>query len=243
MKTLSRKQRRLAVVVAVVLVALIPIARHVFLAVPAHSTVVARGDLAEEVFGRGTLESRRTADLGFDLVGRISELRVDEGDRIKLGQVLASLALDQLTADLRTASSNVALAKAAIAKLDAEQLRVDATLRYTQSEAARAEKLLAADSISPRDMDLAVQQLALARAEVERVRSTRDEVHRQVEVASDAVRGRSVTAARAVLVAPFDGLVVRRLVDPGDTVTIGTTVLRVVATDSLWSRVWVDEMA
>ena len=40
---------------------------------------------------------------------------------------------------------------------------------------------------------------------------------------------------------PFDGIVVRRLRDPGDTVTVGTTVLRLVAVDALWSRAWIDE--
>jgi hypothetical protein len=38
-------------------------------------------------------------------------------------------------------------------------------------------------------------------------------------------------------------VVLRRLRDPGDTVTLGTTVLRVVATDALWSRASIDESA
>jgi multidrug resistance efflux pump len=62
-------------------------------------------------------------------------------------------------------------------------------------------------------------------------------------VASGTADVRAVTAARAVLVSPFDGVVIRRLRDPGATVTVGTAVLRVVATDALWSRVWIDETA
>jgi HlyD family secretion protein len=214
-----------------------------FSTVPVRVVVSHRGDVIQEVFGRGTLESRRTADLGFDLVGRISDLRVDEGDSVKLGQVLGSLALEQLNADVKTASSGVLLAKASIARLDAEAQRAAATLVFAVEEEERSRKLAAAGSISARDMDLAVQQLSLAQAEAERVRSTRDEAHRQIAVASDTAQGRSVTASRAVLVAPFDGVVVRRMRDPGDTVTVGTTVLRLVATDVLWSRAWVDEMA
>jgi pyruvate/2-oxoglutarate dehydrogenase complex dihydrolipoamide acyltransferase (E2) component len=45
--------------------------------------------------------------LGFDLVGRISDVVVDEGDRVTLGQVVAHLAPEQLTADARAARTAI----------------------------------------------------------------------------------------------------------------------------------------
>jgi len=42
-------------------------------------------------------------------------------------------------------------------------------------------------------------------------------------------------------VSPFDGVVIRRFKDPGDTVVVGSTVLRIVAVDRLWARAAVDE--
>jgi HlyD family secretion protein len=44
-----------------------------------------------------------------------------------------------------------------------------------------------------------------------------------------------------VLVSPFDGMVIRRFKDPGDTVTVGSSVLRIVSVDRLWARAAVDE--
>jgi HlyD family secretion protein len=208
-----------------------------------HAFTVERGDVVREAFGRGTIESRREAQLGFDLIGKISDVRVDEGDRVKLGQVLASLAPEQYSADVKTATDSASLARAAIARLEAEEKRATATLDFTSTEEARAKALAQTGALSPRDVDLAVQQLALARAELDRVHATREEAQRQITLAAQNVAVRSVTAARAVLISPFDGVVIRRLHDPGDTVTIGTTVLRVVATDALWSRAWIDETA
>ena len=46
---------------------------------------------------------------------------------------------------------------------------------------------------------------------------------------------------RASLLAPFDGLVTRRLREPGDTVAVGTTVLRLVDTDHVYVNAWIDE--
>ena len=235
--------KRLLLLVPLLLLVGLALRHRFFVPVLARSHVIDRGEVVREVFGRGTIESRREVDLGFDLVGRISDLLVDEGDHVKLGQVVGHLAPDQFTADVRSASSGISLAQAAIARLDAEERRGSATLAFAESEEGRIRTLSTSGTVSARDLDLAVQQLALARAEVERVRASRDEARRAITVASGTANIRAVTAARAVLVSPFDGVVVRRLRDPGATVTVGTTVLRVVATDALWSRVWIDEAA
>jgi HlyD family secretion protein len=219
-------------------------ARHRLTApVPVRSHTITRGDVVVEIFGRGTIESRREVQLGFDLTGHISDLLVDEGDRVKLGQILGHLAPEQFIADVHSATSGVSLARSAIARLEADEHRATATVVFATAEEARIRRLADSGTVSARELDLAVQQLELAKAELERVRASRNEARNQIGVASKAAESRSVTAARAALVSPFDGIVVRRLRDTGDTATVGTTVFRVVATDALWSRAWVDESA
>lgn len=209
--------------------------------IPVHRHVVDRGDVTREVFGRATIESRREVQLGFDLVGRITDVLVDEGDRVKLGQVVAHLAPEQFRADVQAASSSVPLAKAAIARLAAEERRAEANLAFAQQEAERLRSLASSGSVSARDVDLAEQQLALARADLDRVRATQTEAQKSIAVASSTTASKEATVTRAVLVSPFDGLVVRRFKDPGDTVVVGSTVLRIVAVDRLWARASVDE--
>jgi HlyD family secretion protein len=204
---------------------------------------VERGDVVREAFGRGTIESRREVQLGFDLAGRISDVLVDEGDRVKLGQVVAHLDPRQYQADVRTAASGASLAQAATVRLQAEQRRADVALAYADHEAQRARNLAASGSISARDLDIAVQQLDLARAEVARVQAAQGEGRHTVEVASGGMALRKAMQMRTALVSPFEGLVIRRFHDPGDPVAVGATVLRVVSTDRLWVRAWIDETA
>ena len=73
--------------------------------------LVDRGTVVQEAFGRGTIESQREAAVGFDLVGRLSEVLVDEGARVTLGQELARLETDQAQADLRSAQTGVGAAR------------------------------------------------------------------------------------------------------------------------------------
>lgn len=203
--------------------------------------VVDQGDVVQEVFGRATIESRREVQLGFDLVGRISDVLVDEGDHVKLGQVVAHLAPEQLAADVHAVASGESLARAAIARLEAEERRARAALTFAEQDVARIRALAASGSVSARDLDLAEQHDALARADLDRVRAAQVEAQKGVAVATGATASKSVTATRAALVSPFDGVVIRRFKDPGDTVVVGATVLRIVAVDRLWARAAVDE--
>jgi HlyD family secretion protein len=230
-------------VLAVLLVVAIVVRQRLIapLAVRAHA--VDRGDVVREVFGRATIESRREVELGFDLVGRVSDVLVDEGDRVKLGQVVAHLAPEQLTADVHAASSGIVLAKAAPARLAAEERRAQATLAFAEQEAVRMRALASSGVVSDRDLDLAEQQLALARADLERVHATQTEAQKQIAVATSTTESKTATVTRTALVSPFDGVVIRRFKDPGDTVVAGSTVLRVVAVDRLWARAAIDESA
>ena len=203
--------------------------------------VVERGDVVREVFGRATIESRREVQLGFDLVGRLSDVLVDEGDQVKLGQVVAHLAPEQLTADMRAVSSGIVLAKAAPARLAADERRSRATLAFAQVEAVRMRVLASSGAVNARDLDLAEQQLALAKADLDRVHAAQAEAQKQIAVATSATASKTAMVTRAVLVSPFEGVVIRRFKDPGDTVVPGNTVLRIVAVDRLWARAAIDE--
>lgn len=230
-------------IVPVVLVLALLVRHRVIAPLPVHRVVVDQGEVVREVFGRGTIESRREVQLGFDLVGRVSDVLVDEGDHVTLGQVLAHLAPGQLSADVHAASSGISLAKAATARLAADERRAQATLAFAQQEAVRIRTLAASGTVNGRDLDLAEQQLSLARADVDRSHAAQGEAVNQIAVAGGATASKAATLTRAVLVSPFDGVVIRRFKDPGDTVVVGSTVLRVVAVDRLWARAAVDESA
>lgn len=228
-------------ILPVLIVVALVIRQRLVAPVPVRHHVVDQGDVVREVFGRATIESRREVELGFDLVGRVSDVLVDEGDRVKLGQVVAHLAPEQLTADAHAASSGIVLARAAPARLAAEERRAQATLAFAQQEAVRMRALASSGAVSARDLDLAEQQLSLARADVDRAHATQTEAQRQIAVATSATESKTATVTRTALVSPFDGVVIRRFKDPGDTVVAGSTVLRVVAVDRLWARAAIDE--
>lgn len=202
---------------------------------------VDRGPVVEEAFGRGTIESQREAAVGFDLVGRLSEILVEEGARVSLGQELARLETNQALADLRSAQTGVAAARAALSRLAAEEERARALLAAAEREVARTQALFETGAVSVQVRDDVADRLRLARAELDRVLAQRSEATRGIDVAAGGAEQRRATVVRATLLAPFDGLVTRRLRDPGDTVAVGSTVLRIADTARVYVSAAVDE--
>lgn len=202
---------------------------------------VDRGIIVEEAFGRGTVESQREAAVGFDLVGRLSDVLVDEGARVTLGQELARLETDQAKADLQSARTGIAAARASLKRLAAEEERARALLLTAEREAARTRALLQSGAIPGKENDDAEDRVHVARADLDRVLAQRAEATRGIDVASGGAEQRRVAMVRTTLLAPFDGLVTRRLREPGDTVTVGTTVLRIVDTSSVYVNAAIDE--
>ncbi|MDQ3264387.1 MAG: efflux RND transporter periplasmic adaptor subunit [Myxococcota bacterium] len=202
---------------------------------------VERGTVIQEAFGRGTIESQREAAVGFDLVGRISEVLVEEGTRVTLGQELARLETNQAQADLRSAQTGVGAARASLQRLSAEEERARALLATAEREATRTQTLFDAGAVPAQQSDDATDRLRVARADLDRVLAQRSEATRGIDVATGGAEQRRVAMVRATLLAPFDGLVTRRLREPGDTVTVGSSVLRIVDTSRVYVNAAMDE--
>ncbi len=200
-----------------------------------------RGTIVQEAFGRGTVESQREAAVGFDLVGRLSDVLVDEGTRVTLGQELARLETSQAEADLKSATTGIAAARTSLKRLAAEEERARSLLLTAEREATRTRALSDTGAITGTERDDAEDRVRVARADLDRVLAQRAEATRGIDVAAGGAEQRRVAMVRATLLAPFDGLVTRRLREPGDTVAIGTTVLRIVDTTRVYIRVAIDE--
>ncbi|MCC7382026.1 MAG: efflux RND transporter periplasmic adaptor subunit [Deltaproteobacteria bacterium] len=214
---------------------------RVWSAVAAESARVDRGTIIHEAFGRGTIESQREAAVGFDLVGRLSAVLVEEGARVTLGQELARLETSQAQADLRWAQTGIDAARASLQRLAAEEDRVRSLLVTAERETTRTQALFDQGAVTAQQRDEASDRLRIARADLDRLLAQRSEATRGVDVAVGGAEQRRVAMVRATLLAPFDGLVTRRLRDPGDTVTIGSTVLRLVDTARVYVNAAVDE--
>jgi HlyD family secretion protein len=107
----------------------------------------------------------------------------------------------------------------------------------------RTQELHASVAVSLSQLEQADEQHRIAMAELARTEAAVIESYRAIEESEQRVVLQNARLAETRITAPFDGLIIRRNVDPGDFCVPGTAMLDLVATDTLWVSAWVDESA
>ncbi|HEY8329311.1 MAG TPA: efflux RND transporter periplasmic adaptor subunit [Rhodanobacter sp.] len=192
------------------------------------ATTVGTRAITPALFGIGTVEARYTYRIGPTFAGRVQQVDVQVGDRVKAGQLLGMM--DPVDLDQRIQAQYAAARRA-----EAQLREADARQRYAQTQARRYERLLAVHAISTEAVDSKRQELQVAAA----ARSGASE-----ELARTQADRAALLAQRAnlQLLAPVDGLVTRRDADPGTTVVAGQAVVEVIDPHSLWIDTRFDQL-
>lgn len=172
--------------------------------------VVERRDLVGTVTGNGWIRPGRSVDVQADVMGRIVELRVKEGDQVERGQLLLRIDADQYEAA-------VARARAAVSEARAGEAQARASLLQAQRNRERAEALASSDANL-----ISAQQVEEARAQAEVQEAVHEASTHRVQQAIAALREAENQLAKTVIRAPMDGVVTRLNVEEGETAIVGT---------------------
>ena len=210
---------------------------------PVRVTVMSiqEGKLSPAIFGIGTVEARRNWMIGPTVAGRVLSVRVDVGDVVKAGQLLAEM--DPVDLDQRLAALDAALARATSIQAAAQAQVADATARRELAaiNAKRNQDLAAQNFISPGALESRLQEKASADATLQAAQANLS------GSAQDITRQKADRAAlqqqrgNVRLLAPADGVVTSRDAEAGSTVVAGQPVLRLIDPASLWVRMRVDQ--
>lgn len=207
----------------------------------------------------------READLAFDASGHVAEIRVQEGDRVQPGQVLARLRPDKLEAALEATQAIVAAQEQALAKLKAGSRPQEIRQARAQTDALAAKARMA--RITYERLRKMGQQRLAAPEEIDQARAAADAAEAEARAAEEAhalavagpraediavaeaelaARRAELALARerladATLLAPASGIVRERILEPGDMASPQTPVLTLALNDPLWVRTYVPE--
>lgn len=208
----------------------------------------------------------RSVNLSFRVNGRLSELYVDEGDKIAAGQILGKLddrpyqnALSEAKANAMAAAAQLSLLKAGFRD---EQI---AQARATVAEAKASYDF--AESFFNRQQEL-WRTRTIAANQLDDARRARDQAQANLKAASDQLnlylngnRPQEIEAAEAgllqaqallaqaqlnledtALTSPSEGTILTRAVEPGTMLSAGGTVLTLSLTHPVWVRAYVDQV-
>lgn len=168
---------------------------------------VRRGDISLTVTATGNLEPTNEVVIGSMLSGNAGDVYVDINDRVKKNQELAKIIIRRLDQD--TDNSRAALSAA-----QARVKQIEATVMETEAALARAQELhKISGGRTPSKADMVTATAAAARAKA-------DLGNAQAAVAQSeaSLRANLSDQERAILRSPIDGVVLKRALEPGQTV-------------------------
>ncbi len=210
----------------------------------------------------------REVDLAFNGSERIARVLVEEGDRVRKGQILATLDTSRLEPQLEQAEALAAAQRAALARLRHGSRPQEIAQARANLALARADAIVARDNyrrvahlfrasdgraVSRQDLDTAKAQADVGAARV-------DVSRKALELAVIGPREEDISQAAAVLAAdvaharlleqqlrdaelraPLDAVVRSRIAEPGDMASPQKTAFTLAITNPKWVRAYVSE--
>ncbi len=183
----------------------------------------------------GYVTARRQATVSAKITGKVREVRIEEGQHVESGEILATL-------DDSEAQVEVSLRQAQVASARAQQAEAESARANAEREYRRAQELAELKLVS-------VSALDAARTQSETLAARASSQQSAIRVAEESLQAARVQLDNTIVRAPFTGVVTVKAAQPGEMISpvsagggsIRTGIGTIVDMDSLEIQVDVSE--
>lgn len=220
---------------------------------------IAAADVQTSVVASGRVLPPAKVETGATITGRVDKVLVREGARVESGQLLVELERGELGAAATQARAAVARARARVASVQTLALptaqsalkQAEANLLQAERDDKRNRDLLAKGFISQARVDESERQLDVARSQLSSARAQAgaqtasgaeaQQAQSQLAEAVAALEAAEAKFAQTRIRAPAAGVVLERLVEPGDIAQPGRRMMTLALDGPVRLIVQVDE--
>ena len=225
--------------------------------IPVETVLLHRGSLDRRLHLTGSIMSEAMVDVFSKVSGILERIRVDQGDRVKADQVVAMVEREEKEAQLQEARAALDVLRARWTQMETgarpeELAQVEQLVRQTKArwetrldDYKRLKNLKDRDFISQQRLDEAMLQVTLSEAEYNSAnekltllrkgarQEDRDALLAQIRQAEAAVRLARIHLKNTTIRAPIGGIISKRYLDRGASVSASTPLVRIVAMDTV----------
>src|SRR5215468_10176006 len=186
--------------------------------------MVERKDLSQGLTLAAEFRPFEEIDLHSKVAGDVKEINVDVGDRVKEGQVIATLEIPEFKSDLMQAEATRRRSESDVVRARSELQRAQSVYDAAKLTHSRLSSVGKArpNLLAQQEIDDALAKLQVAEAQLNTAKAS-------IAVAEEQVRVQEANEARvktlssyAVISAPFSGVITKRLADKGALIQQGT---------------------
>jgi len=178
-----------------------------------------------------SVDALEMATLYAKVAGYLKWIKVDKGDPVRKGEVLALIEVPEMEKEYRSAQARVQEAQAA-----SERALAEATLKQLTFQRLAGVRKAQPNVVAQQEVDVAWAALEVAQADAKLAKA-------RLELARSELEKLKTLMEYAEIRSPYDGVVTERFVDPGALIQTGTSskgnpIVTVALVD--WVRVYVD---
>ncbi len=162
-------------------------------AVPVKAETVSSVKVPKTYYYSGSVSSLKKSTLSTRIMGQIDQVLVNEGDKVKQGQLLVSIKSNDIIAQKSQVESNIIAAKAAYKNAESDYKRITA--------------LFESKSATQKELDDITTHYQMTKAQLEAAKKAKVQVEENLTYAN--------------ISAPYDGVITDRFVDAGDMANPG----------------------
>jgi HlyD family secretion protein len=208
---------------------------------------IQKRDLQAVVSASGKIQPQRLVNISADTMGKVTDLKVEEGQSVQKGQFLLQIDPRNLTTAYNQTQASLAAARSQM-----EQLRVSidstkAALQQAQDSLVRQQQLFKQGLTPKESLDNAENLVKMRQADVSSQERQIETQRLRMTQEQASLENAKLNLSKVRIESPITGIITRRNIEEGETVVIGTmnnagTVLLTVADMSvIEAEVEVDE--
>jgi HlyD family secretion protein len=190
--------------------------------VTVNTEAIQKRNLKALVSASGKIQPKRFVNISADTSGRVTELAVNEGDRVKKGQFL--LQIDPRNLRTRVTSGEASLG-ASRSQLEQMRLSLDSArtaLKQAEDNYRRQQNLAKGGLTTRETLERAENELSMRKADLASQEQNLRTLQLRTEQEQATLENARTDLSKVRIESPIDGIVTRRNIEQGETAVVGT---------------------
>src|SRR5215217_3457673 len=184
--------------------------------------VIKTRDLEAIVSASGKIQPKRLVKISAETSGKVVNLAVNEGDRVKVGQFLLQIDPKSLQRRVEGGTASLQAAEASIAQMRQAVETAKAQLLQAQQNLTRQQDLWKQQLTTREALEKAVNDVKVAESNVSEREKNITPQESRIDIEKATLESARYDLSKVRMESPIDGIVTRRNVQEGETAVIGT---------------------
>lgn len=183
------------------------------------------GTLSKTIDYVGVVEPFQVANISSRLTAEVNEVLCDEGSLVKEGDILLRLDDRDIKADIASVSADIARVESELAANKVKVSSLEKTAAYWQREADRDKVLADKGDIPIASAEATIDKASEFKGEYEAAKHNSSALISMKAALESKKKMIETTLSYSVIRSPYDGVVTKRFVDPGDLASTAKNLL------------------